>query len=81
VLVVSLTLSAASLFIALRANQASENRERAARLASERAWCSVLTIIDNAKLSNKELARGIAELRMRNCPPSDPQRPLPSIND
>jgi hypothetical protein len=79
VLIVVLTLSAASLFISLRATRISEDRERAARLESERAWCSVLITIDNAAPSNEELAAGIRYLRTRNCPPADPNRPLPSI--
>jgi len=85
ILITAISLSLAALLIGLRANEVSENRERAARQASERAWCSVIIVMDDsyrqvppATPAGKKLAEGIAGLRMRNCPPQPLDAPLPS---
>lgn len=87
VLVVAFTLAGAALLISLRANKVSENRERAARLESERAWCAVLVTLDDAyripgqepkTSTGRNVAEAISALRGRNCPPQSFNAPLPS---
>lgn len=86
VLIVAVTMAGAALLISLRANDVSERRERAARLASEMAWCDVIVTVDESfraappvQESGKKLARGMADLRARNCPPQSINAPLPSL--
>lgn len=77
VLIVAVSLAAASLAISLRANQRSEERERQARHASEQAWCSIIITMDDryqqtppTTAAGRNMAAGIANLRSTlRCPP------------
>ena len=77
VLLVCISLTLATTLLALVANKRSEERERAARLASERAWCSVIITLDESyretppsTAAGKHVAEGIARLRTQfRCPP------------
>ena len=78
VVLVPIMASVAVLVVSLRVNQRSIERERTARVASERAFCQILVLIDNSYHQSRpvkgtpsyDLSRAIANARTVNhCPP------------
>lgn len=77
VVLIPLMASMGVLVVSLRVNERSIQRERAARLASERAFCGIIVLLDDqwhqvppTTVSGRRLASAIAAARTVNhCPP------------
>lgn len=69
--------AASSILVSVGVNQRSIERERAARQASERAFCGIIILLDDsysrtppATQAGKELAQAVSNARVINhCPP------------
>jgi hypothetical protein len=71
VVMVPILVSTGVLIVALRVNQRSIERERAERLAAERAFCGIVVLLDDSYRrsppstpAGKDLAREVAEARI-----------------